>query len=265
MPRIGAMSRVRGALAARDGLAQIAVVLAAFGVYEALRSMMTPDWPRALQNAREIASIERMLGIDWEAPLQRAFLSMPSVIELLNLFYFLGHFVVSGVVLIWLYRRHRDGFRLVRDVFLVSTALAVVVHWAYPTAPPRLAGVGLDDTLLAFWNLDIGSPDFDGWSNPVAAVPSLHAAWAFAVGFALVRYGGRLLRVVGVLYPPLVLLTIVVTGNHFFLDAAAGVIVLALGFVVAVRLRRRRGRNAATVLSLGSRRGVEQSGSSPGS
>src|SRR5207342_42890 len=71
--RIGIeMTRVRGALAGRDGLVQIAVVLAAGLAYEALRSLMTPDWPRALQNAREVASLERMLGISWEEPIQRA-------------------------------------------------------------------------------------------------------------------------------------------------------------------------------------------------
>jgi membrane-associated phospholipid phosphatase len=259
------MTRVRGALEERDGLVQIAVVLAAGLAYEALRALMTPDWPRALQNAREVASLERMLGISWEEPIQRAFLSVPNAVELFNAFYFLGHFVLSGLFLIWLYRREREAFRLFRDVFLVATAISVVVHWTYPTAPPRLADVGLQDTLLRFWDLDIGSPDFHGWSNPVAAVPSLHAAWAFAVAFGLLWYGGRLLRVAGVVYAPLVVLTIVVTGNHFFLDALAGLLVLGVGFVVAFWLRARRRRRAGTVLFLGPRRGVEQSGSSPGS
>ena len=237
------MARVRGVLAERDGLVQVAVVLAAFAAYEALRAMMTPDWPRALENAREVASAERMLGIAWEGAIQDAFLSMPSVVDVFNAFYFVGHFVVSGVFLIWLFRHSRPGFRLIRDVLLVSTAIAVVVHWAYPTAPPRLADVGLDDTLYVFWNLDIGSPEFHGWSNPVAAVPSLHAAWAFAVAIGALCYGGRLLRVAGVVYAPLVLLTIVVTGNHFLLDAAAGLAVLCLGFFAALALRRRRGRS----------------------
>jgi PAP2 superfamily len=238
------MARVRAALAGRDGLVQIAVVLAAVAAYEALRAMMTPDWPRALENAREVASLERMLGIAWESTIQQTFLSMPSVVELFNLFYFVGHFVLSSLFLIWLYRTSRDGFRLFRDMFLFATAISVIVHWAYPTAPPRLAGVGLNDTLLAFWNLDIGSPAFHGWSNPVAAIPSLHAAWAFAVALGLVRYGGPVLRVAGIVYAPLALLTIVVTGNHFFLDAAAGLLVLAVGFAAAFWLRGRRSRSS---------------------
>jgi membrane-associated phospholipid phosphatase len=240
------MARVKGVLAGRDGLVQIAVVLVAVAAYEALRAMMTPDWPRALQNAREVASIERMLGIDWESGIQQTFLAFPNVVELFNLFYFVGHFALSSLFLIWLYRSKRDAFRLLRDMFLFATAISVVVHWVYPTAPPRLADVGLKDTLLAFWDLDIGSPEFHGWSNPVAAIPSLHAAWAFAVAFGLVRYGGPLLRVAGIVYAPLVLLTIVVTGNHFLLDAAAGLLVLAVGFAAAFWLRGRRSEPMAS-------------------
>ena len=54
-------------------------------------------------------------------------------------------------------------------------------------------------------------------------MPSLHAAYALGVGIGLIRYGrSRLVRVAGAIYPPLVVLTIVVTGNHFVLDAVAG-------------------------------------------
>ena len=76
----------------------------------------------------------------------------------MNVFYFVGHFVLTGVFFLWLYHRSRDGFRLFRDGFLVATALAVVIHWLFPTAPPRLAGVGLEDTLLVLSGIDIGSP-----------------------------------------------------------------------------------------------------------
>jgi membrane-associated phospholipid phosphatase len=106
--------------------------------------------------------------------------------------------------------------------------------------------VGLVDTLHALVGVDVGSV-----SNPVAAVPSLHAGWALGVGLGLARYAHtRRARIAGALYPPLVALTIVVTGNHFFLDAAAGTAVMAASLAVVQFLPRR---------------GVEQSGSSPGS
>jgi PAP2 superfamily protein len=234
------MSRVRMFLARRDGVAQLAVVLGAVGAYEVARLAMKPDWSRAFANANRIESVEAALGFAWEQSLQRAFLAVPDLIAALNLFYFVGHFLLTGVFFLWLYHRSREGFRSFRDGFLAATAMALVIHWLYPTAPPRLAGVGLEDTLLMFSGIDIGSPSSSALSNPVAAVPSLHAAYALGVGIGVVRYArSHLVRLAGAIYPPLVVLTIVVTGNHFLLDALAGMLVLGAGFLVVRSLRRR--------------------------
>lgn len=223
--------------AARDGVRQITIVLGAFGAYELARMLIRPDWPRALDHAHAIARLEQHLWLGWERVVQESFMRIPELVQALNAFYFVAHFGLSAAFFVWIYLRSRNAFGVFRDAFLVSTALAVAVHWLYPTAPPRLAGVGIQDTLLALSGIDIGSPTSEALSNPVAAVPSLHATWAVGVGIGLLVYGGRLLRALGAFYPPLVLLTIVVTGNHFFLDAVAGIGVLAAGFVGAFWLR----------------------------
>ena len=231
------MSRVREILARRDGVAQLAVVLGAFGAYEAARLAMEPNWAQAFTNANRILSVEEVLGFAWEQSLQRAFLALPDVVHALNIFYFVGHFLFTAIFFVWLYRRSRDGFRSFRDGFLVATAIAVVIHWLFPTAPPRL--VGLEDTLLVLSGIDIGSPSSSALSNPVAAVPSLHAAYALGVGIGMIRYGrSHVVTLAGAIYPPLVVLTIVDTGNHFLLDAVAGIAVLALGFWLAHVVRR---------------------------
>ncbi len=236
------MSRVREfLLARRDAVAQLAVVLGALGAYEVARLAMEPNWAQAFANARRIVSLEEVLGFAWEQSLQRAFLAIPDVVAALNIFYFVGHFLFTGIFFVWLYRRSRDGFTAFRDGFLAATAIAVVIHWLFPTAPPRLAGVGLEDTLLMLSGIDIGSPHTSALSNPVAAVPSLHAAYALGVGIGMIRFArSHVARFAGVLYPPLVVLTIVVTGNHFLLDAVAGMLVLAVGFLLVRALRRRR-------------------------
>jgi hypothetical protein len=234
------MARVRLLLARRDGVAQIAVVLGALGAYEAARLAMEPNWAQAFANARRVEALEQLTGIAREQSLQRAFLALPDLVSALNIFYFVGHFLLTGVFFLWLYHRSRDGFRSYRDGFLAATAIALVIHYVFPTAPPRLAGVGLEDTLLALSGIDIGSPTSSALSNPVAAVPSLHAAYALGVGLGLVRFArSSLVRVAGAVYPPLVVLTIVVTGNHFVLDAVAGMLVLGVGFLLAGALRRR--------------------------
>lgn len=234
------MSRVRELLARRDGVAQLAVVLGAVGAYEAARLAMEPNWSQAFANANRVESVEQVLGFAWEQSLQRAFLALPNLVAAFNLFYFIGHFLITAIFFFWLYHRSRDGFRSFRDGFLAATAIAVVIHWLFPTAPPRLAGVGLEDTLLVLSGIDIGSPHSSALSNPVAAVPSLHAAYALGVGIGMMRYArSHLVRLAGAIYPPLVVLTIVVTGNHFVFDAIAGMAVLGVGFGLARAVRRR--------------------------
>jgi membrane-associated phospholipid phosphatase len=258
---------MRGSRAAaiRDGARQTALAAGALGLYEAARLLSGGDWSLAVRNARRVLGLERSLHLAWEGPLQRALLDLPPLVRLLNVLY-LGHFLFTALFFVWLYRRSRTGFALFRDAFLAAVALAAVVHWAFPTAPPRLAAVGIVDTLRQLSGIDIGSRGSIPATDPVAAVPSLHAGFAFGVGLGLIRHGGRRARLLGIVYPLAVVLTILVTGNHFVLDAVAGAVVVLLGLALSCLLHRPRARAAArTRLYCDPRRGVEQPGSSPGS
>jgi len=228
------MTRVRALVSSHYGLTQIAVVLAAVETYELARKVMTPDWPVAVRHAHDVVSAERFAHVNWEASLQNAFLRAPDLVRGMNLFYFVGHFVLTGVFFVWLYHRSKPGYRTFRNGFLIATAIALIVHWRFPTAPPRLAGIGLVDTLRQLSDIDIGSPSSSSFSNPVAAVPSLHAGFALGVGIGLFLYARSLFwKVIGVIYPIAVVLTTIVTGNHFILDAISGMLVLGMGFAVA--------------------------------
>ncbi len=221
----------------RDELRQIMIVVGGFETYEGLRHFITPDWSAALRHAYDIERLERWGHFAWEQSLQRAFLGMPHVVQAMNLFYFAGHFLLTGVFFAWLYFRSRDGFRSFRNGFLIATAVSLFIHWKFPTAPPRLADIGLEDTLRAFSGIDIGSPQSSSYSNPVAAVPSLHAGWAVAVAYGIVKFGrAKWAKALAVLYPAAVVLTIVVTGNHFIFDAITGILVMMLGFMLSARL-----------------------------
>jgi PAP2 superfamily protein len=254
------MSRVLRALRRRRyGLTQIVVVVASVQAYEGFRRVLDPDWPAAMANARRIESLERWAHIAWEQSLQNALLGLPELVHAANLFYFVGHFLLTGVFFVWLYRRSRPDFRLFRDAFLAATAIALFIHWQFPTAPPRLADIGLLDTLRQFSGIDIGSTHASSYYNPVAAVPSLHAAYAVGVGIGLVRLAGmRATQILGIVYPAAVVWTIVVTGNHFIFDAVAGVAVLGVGFGVArvARAARDSGAKQGGILAAATRGGA---------
>lgn len=245
--------RRAAAVARRDGIRQLALVVGAGLAYELARRMTRPDWAAADAHARWIWALERTLHVGVEQELQATLLHLPWLLGVLSTFYLVSHFVVTGAFLLWLYRRSRAEFVRLRDALLLATTVSLVVHWCFPTAPPRLAHLGFADTLHRFLGVDIGSPAHSALSNPVAAVPSLHAG--YAVGMAIVLWRLRH-RALAVTYPAVVVLTIVVTGNHFLLDAVAGGLVVAGSFAL---------QPAATRLYWSPRRGVEQPGSSPGS
>jgi hypothetical protein len=237
----------------RDGVRQVAIVVTGVAAYELARLASRPDWTVADANARRVWDLERALHLAVERNVQDALLHVPWLLGALAGFYLLGHFLLTGVFLVLLYRRARAEFGRLRDALLLATAVALALHRTFPTAPPRLAGVGVADSLRQLLGIDIGSPAHAALSNPVAAVPSLHAGYAAGIGIVLWRLGRRALALA---YPAAVVLAIVATGNHFLLDAAAGVALVAAAYALQPRVAR---------LYSASRRGVEQPGSSPGS
>ena len=215
----------------RDGLTQIALVLALVAAYELARRLIAPDWPLAIRHARDLAAWERAIGVAWEVHVQRLFLHSRAVAVAFAALYACAHFTVTGAFFVWLYRRSRETYRRFRDGFVLATAAALVVHWRFPVAPPRLAGLGVEDVVRRFLHLDIGSPGSPALTDPVAAVPSLHAGWALGVGVGLLLYArSPAWRVFGAVYPFAVVLATIVTGNHFVVDTVAGFAVMGLGF-----------------------------------
>ena len=143
------------------------------------------------------------------------------------------HLSLSGGLLLWLHRRRPAAYPFIRTTLLVATALAVVGYVVFPTAPPRLSGVGIADTVSG-GDVDLNTGLVSSLYNPFAAVPSLHIGYALIVGASVARHASRVItRVAALAYPPFVLVAIVATGNHFLLDAAAGAAVAGIAFLAA--------------------------------
>jgi hypothetical protein len=224
------MSRVpSGWLAERHSLgAEAVLVVGLYAVYETSRGLAAGGPGVALHHARMIASLERSLHVFVEANVQHAARALPGLIGTLGLLYLTMHLAVTGTYLLWLHRRRPDAFPLVRTAVLIASGLALIGYMAFPTAPPRLAALGIADTISGD-HVDLNHGLLSSLYNPFAAVPSMHVAYAVIVGASLVRHGARpALRAAGGLYPALVVLVIVATGNHFLFDAAAGVLVAAV-------------------------------------
>ena len=150
---------------------------------------------------------------------------------------------MTVAVLAWVYRYRREAYPLLRNALALASLLAVVGYALFPTAPPRLAGVGIGDTVSGATSINLGSTLVSSLYNPYAAVPSMHVGFSLLVGAAIWRLGRRRLwQLAGLIYPVVVLFVIVATGNHFFLDAAAGAAVAAAAatlVAVAAAVRHR--------------------------
>jgi PAP2 superfamily len=220
----GRVRRSAGAwLGARHSLAgELAAVLALYAVYETTRGLVAGDRAAAVGHARTIASIERSLHVFQEAHVQAAARAVPGLVGTLGGLYLILHLTVTGVCLLWFHRRRPAVYPAVRNALLLTSVLALAGFLIFPTAPPRLAGLGIADT-ISHGDVDLNHGLISALYNPYAAVPSMHIAYATVVGASLFRHGGRpLLRAAAVVYPALQLLVVVATGNHFFFDAATG-------------------------------------------
>ncbi len=187
----------------------------------------------AFRNARRLIDLEEFLGLYHERVFQHAFLGFDTFMSLWNLFYGTFHFVVTVGVLVILFRKFPDRYRRWRTALAATTAFALVGFALYPLMPPRLlpASYGFVDSLKAYgslWSFDSGA--MNKISNQFAAMPSLHFAWSMWCTCALLPALRRnWTRALIALYPLVTLAAIVITGNHFVLDAAGGALALGAG------------------------------------
>jgi hypothetical protein len=242
-------TRLRGWLSVRHSLrSEVVVVLALYGLYELARGLVVGDGGEADRHAHRLVALEGSLHLLSEADVQRAAHAVPGLISLLGVAYLTLHLAVTAGVLLWLHQRRPAAFPLVRATLLVASGLSLVGFLVYPTAPPRLANVGVADT-VSNGHVDLNHGLVSSLYNPYAAVPSMHIGYALIVAASLLLYGHRpLLRVLGALYPPFVLLVVVATGNHFFFDAITGALVAGLAATAAAFLTRPAATTRLTAL-----------------
>ena len=144
------------------------------------------------------------------------------------------HFVVTTCTLAFIYLFRNEHFYFVRNMFMVAMVLALVGYVLYPTAPPRmLPELGFQDSVSDFTGVS-SDASVNALFNPYAAVPSMHVGFALMLAVPMIRMARRTwVRALWIAYAPLVTLVVVVTANHWVLDAVAGAAVAAVAAVAA--------------------------------
>jgi membrane-associated phospholipid phosphatase len=218
-----------------DAILQLAIFVFADLCYETVRGIAESNDAVPFQNARSIVSTEKTLHFFVEQSVQSWAMGHRFLIDFANFMYVNSHFVITTSALVWLYLRHNDRFYFVRNMFVVAMGLALVGYLLLPTAPPRFfPELGFVDTIAYYVNVKHDSGFVTLFFNPYAAVPSMHVAFALLIaGPSALIVKRKAAKALWVLYPLVVAFVVVVTGNHWVMDALAGAAVAATAALLA--------------------------------
>ena len=220
---VGVATRVKR----RSGIIEIALVLASAAAYSLL-CFLAPVLPRtAFANARQILAVEHALGIDIELDANLWLHARPLLASISSTYYSLSFFAITctALTIVWMKRHERYG--LARNSLFLMTGGAALTYWTYPLAPPRLMPeLGYVDAVATQSAVGSGYTQFaEALANPYGAMPSMHTGWAVWTAvvlgaFVWTKWWQRLLLLI---HPLMTIAVIIATGNHYVLDAFAGV------------------------------------------
>lgn len=237
---------------------EVLIAVGFYLVYSAVRNTFgagSSSKSIAFRHARGVIKVEEALGLWFEPDLQQWYLRLPGngFIRGWNIFYGTAHFAVTIGLLIAAFVWAPRSYRFLRTMLAGTTALALIGFATYTLMPPRLLdadsefgacygqvagcnGYGMVDTIETWGGLwTFGEGGMATVSNQYAAMPSLHFGWSTwcAIAFVLIIGRGRA-RWLAFLYPAITLFCILVTANHYWLDAFFGGVVLLGGWAIAV-------------------------------
>ncbi len=241
----------------RRDLLEACLMGLAFLFYFAVRGAVIDRPETAYFNALDVIDLQRKLGFFWEPDMQEWIIDKLFLVQTANIVYFWLHFPLIIAFGIWLYFNDRHKYTVMRDLLLVSGAIALIVYWLYPVAPPRELPQlalrfdpdapayvrGFIDTMQVHLGYAYQSQSTAAFVNPYAAMPSLHFGWDLLLGAGIIWAFWKqplqwLVVPIGVALPIMQVFAITVTANHFFLDAAAGGAVSLVAIPAALFLQR---------------------------
>ncbi|MBU6329782.1 MAG: phosphatase PAP2 family protein [Acidobacteria bacterium] len=243
---------------------EVLLVLIVDIVYESIRNVSAANPARAYANAERLIGWQRAIGMFHERQMQIWALDVTPLIVAANYFYGSVYIAATLFGLFFLYRRFPDDYPLWRSTLLIGTLLGLIGFATFPLMPPRLldsmggASYGFVDTLVkypTFWSFN--SEGMKTISNQFAAMPSLHCGWAmWGTAVFLPRVRSWWAKSLAVLYPIVTIIVVIITGNHYWLDAVGGAVIFLAGYGLAralqgflARTRQRVGEGARVIAS----------------
>ncbi|MBD0290517.1 MAG: phosphatase PAP2 family protein [Thermoleophilia bacterium] len=209
-----------------SGRREAAVGLGVYALYLAVRRLKLRRGARASAavNAERVVALERRLGIHVEPGMQRLLLPRTRLVAALNVAYVTLNVGLTVGWLMYLFRRRDAEFHRLRRAAVAATLGAQPVFLFFPVAPPRTLA-GFVDTIEEVSGVDLDRGLVAELYDPIAAVPSIHVAYAVVTAAGIASTARRRhIRALAPAYPPLVALVVLATANHYVVDALAGAV-----------------------------------------
>lgn len=209
-----------------------AVEVLSIGIGYAFYSIVRVMAPHRLQisydHAAEVVNVEKAFGVFHELAVN-TYLSAHNHLEVFSAYYYATlHFIITPLVLAWLWKRRPALYGHLRSALVIATAVALVVYATWPLAPPRFAIPGAVDTVFDHPVIWASGHGVEGFINDLAAMPSLHVGWAVWCAAVVVAAFRTRWRHLAWAYPLLTTVVVVATANHYVVDAVGGTLVVAV-------------------------------------
>lgn len=220
-----------------SGAGEVALLMVAYAAWQLAGSLTFGGLDKAVDSGLRIARLEEILGWPSGAAMQAQVLGHDWLMRLADTYYATAHITVFIITLAWVFLRHRADWPFTRTTVFLTTAACLLIQYK-PVAPPRLIPeLGVVDTAartgLSVYTAIPGA-------NQYSAMPSVHIAWAAAVALLVVVIARTPWRWLAVLHPLATTWVVVVTGNHYLMDAVVAVILLAAASAVALSIPSQR-------------------------
>ena len=215
---------------------QLGLIVAGVLLYFGARGLTEGNVGDAMKNGLDVLAFEERTGMAIERGAQSLVLDHQWLVTVANWIYIWGHWPAIALVLVWLHRTNPLHFLRLRNAMFISGAIGLVIFVLYPVAPPRLLDRGFLDTVSEFSkSYRVLQPP--SLVNKYAALPSLHVGWNLLLGVSLVQASHRTtLRIIGVVSPILMAFAVVVTANHYVIDAVIGATLALVGWWVSLMI-----------------------------